>query len=623
VTARSSAGRALRATMFFAPVACIAACNVDPIAENARPAVENRCSTDRDCGSEGVCTNGACYARGSEFDEIVLEIIPDANSTYGGMSFVSVQSGLRRGNLTARTTTLTGPIPFTTQVRINGEELDRNCPYITTGKQSIAARIQFVRTGSVSGVAVADLSKRFTLTVDTEQTASGFSKPAALLPGIYDIHVQPSTTSTCQIASKLWRNVEVGRDGQVDASAPPATLDISASRKLSGSVARKGGNLADWQVDVVDPQDGRIISTSAKLGATSDATPSTNFSVFFHPLEDLGPRPSAIWPGGTGPLIRLRPPKEAVATTPSPTVYFDLNVTDIGATGEVGLDISKIPDASHAVTVKGQVRGITGGEGVRGIVKFLSVSLGGLITSFAPAIPTDGSGFYTAELLPGDYRVIAVPDGADDIVTTGATPPRQWATTSEARQRTITSEPNQVVDLSVLPVRILQGTATAGNFGIAQGANFEATLLGEGSSGVLDGIISPSTSRAPTVLPVDDENGMVSFVGDPGRYSLTLKPAAASNFAWWVVPEMILLQETEPGVVGTMAPKLLYPLRFEGTIAIASPNQASQPLRNATVQAYVRAVSQSGPLVRQVGTARTDDMGRYYLPLPPRFGELR
>lgn len=603
--------------MFVAPLAGVAACNVDPIAENARPAVENRCTTDRDCGSEGVCTNGACYARESQFDEVVLEVLPDANSTYAGMSFVSVQSGLRRGNL-SRTTTLTGPISFTTQVRINGEELDRNCPYITTGKQSIAARIVFVRTGSVSGISAADLSKRFTVTVDTEQSASGFGKTVALLPGIYDVHVQPSTTSTCQIASKLWRNVEIGRDGQVDASAPPATLDISAARKLSGSIERRGANLADWQIDLVDPHDGRVISTSAKLGATTDSVPSTNFSIFFHPLEDSGPQPSKIWPGGTGPLIRLRPPKDAKVADASPTVYFDLNATDIAATGVVGLNMSTIPAAT--VTVTGQVRGVTG-EGVRGTVKFLSVSLGGLITSFAPAIPTDGSGFYTAKLLPGDYRIVAVPDGADDGVTMGTPPPRQWATTSESRQRTITSD--QTIDLPVLPVRILQGTATAGNFGVAQGATFEATQLVEGSSGVLDTIISPSTSRAPTVLPVNDETGMVSFVGDPGRYSLTLKPAAASNFAWWVVPEMILLQETEPGVIGTMAPKLLYPVRFEGTMAIASPNQPSQPLRNATVQAYVRASSQSGTLVRQVGTARTDDMGRYYLALPPRFGDLR
>jgi hypothetical protein len=605
--------------MFFAPLAGIAACNVDPIAENARPAVENRCNTDRDCGSEGICTNGACYARGSEFDEVVLEVIPDANSTYGGMSFVSIQSGLRRGNLSPRTIALAGPIPFTTQVRINGEELDRNCPYITTGKQSIAARIQFVRTGSVSGLSVADPSKR-SLTVDTEQTASGFSKTVALLPGIYDIHVQPSSNSTCPIASKLWRNVEIGRDGQIDASAPPATLDISASRKLSGSVERKGASLADWQIDIIDPVEGRVISTSSKLGATTDSVPATNFSVAFHPLDDAGPHSKAIWPGGTGPLIRLRPPKDAERSTP--TIYFDLVATDIAGTGEVGLDISKIPTARQVVNVSGHVRAVTG-EGVRGTVKFLSVSLGGLITSFAPSIPTDASGYYEAQLLPGDYRIVVAPDGADDTVSMGTPPPRQWATTADARQRTIGTEPGQVIDLSVLPRRILQGTATAGNFGVAQGATFEAMPLVAASSGVLDTIISAPTSQVPTILPVNDDNGEVRLVADPGRYSLTLKPAAASNFAWWVVPEMYLVPETEPGVVGTMAPKLLYPLRFEGTIAIASPNQASQPLRNATVQAYVRAISQSGPLVRQVGTARTDDMGRYYLPLPPRFGDLR
>jgi hypothetical protein len=71
-----------------------------------------------------------------------------------------------------------------------------------------------------------------------------------------------------------------------------------------------------------------------------------------------------------------------------------------------------------------------------------------------------------------------------------------------------------------------------------------------------------------------------------------------------------------PGQGGALDPQLLYPVPLGGTITVTMPDRSSQPLRNATLKAYALTPYDD---VTQVGTARTDDMGRYYLALPPGF----
>jgi len=72
------------------------------------------------------------------------------------------------------------------------------------------------------------------------------------------------------------------------------------------------------------------------------------------------------------------------------------------------------------------------------------------------------------------------------------------------------------------------------------------------------------------------------------------------------------------GPIATINPELLYPVPLEGTVTVAMQDKA-QPLRNATIQAYARTPQGN---VTQVGIARTDDMGRYKLALPPDWGSL-
>jgi hypothetical protein len=601
----------------------LGACSVQTLPDDTRPAVTNSCKTDSDCGSNGICKGGVCYSRSGSIDEVLLEIIPEATSPFGTRSFLSMQDGLRRG-VSNRAITLPRPVSFAVQVQVNAEDLPEGCGYLRTGKTSIAARIQFTRTGSVGGVSVAGLSSRFTFSVDTEQNSSGFSKDMALAPGFYDIYAQPVSSSNCQIASKWWRGVEVAEDSPT--WAPPATLDLPAPLKLAGVVERKNGTLADWQIDVIDPQDGKVISTSSRLGATSEASPLTNFTIYYQPLPFIAPGPAMTGlrrAGAPGPLIRLKPPKDAENTVP--IVYFDLEAAAIGGREQINLIMSRLPTSESLVTVTGQVRGASQ-DGVRSTVKFINTTFHrilGLPAAFGPAVTTDAAGRYTTKLFPGEYQVVVIPEGATDDGSTvpGANADRAWALTQ--RTRTISTDAMQTLDVTVAPPRIIEGVATAGTSDApAQGATLEATPVSASSAGVLRAVISPPITPASASALIKDDSGKFKLILDPGDYDFTLKPAAASNFAWWILPSVTVADEApaQPRLVNA---QLLYPVPFDGTIAVMT-DRTAQPLRNATVQAYATTRSPHGEIVvTQVGAARTDDMGRYYLALPPGFASLQ
>jgi hypothetical protein len=582
-------------------------CNVDTLPDPSRPAVTNTCTTDKDCGSNGVCTSGACYTRNGTIDEVLLEIIPEPNSPFANISFLSMQDGLRRG-APARSIALPGPVTFQAQVQVNGEDLDVACPYLHTGKQSIPARIQYVRTGTVRGLPVSGLSSRFEVTVDTEAVAAGFSKSVSLVPGFYDIYAKPTTPANCPIAAKIWRGVEVGA---VVPSAPPATLVLPTPVSLTGRVTRVGGNLAGWQVELIDRQDGRVISTSARLGVTTDASPATNFALTFQPLDISTTSPNKGQPSASTPLIQMRPPKDAEST--APVVYYDL--MGLTGPGPLNLDISKLP--ATMVTVAGQVQGVDG-EGVRSTVRFVNTSIkdDGLPASFGPATATDASGRYTTKLYPGLYHVVIVPEGSPDDGTTPNSGATRHTAITELNLLKIGADSTQTVDLTAMPIRSIQGVATAGPSGVvAQGANLEAYPLLNSSSDVLTGVLFPTTTLPSASVAVNDTNGHFKLVLDPGYYDFALKPAASSNFAWWIFPSVHVLPEA-PTQVTPFDPQLPYPVPLGGTITVTMPDNTSQPLRNATLNAYALTPYDG---VTQVGMARTDDMGRYYVAIPPDF----
>jgi hypothetical protein len=627
-----------RSALVALALACGApACSVEFRNASAPETVSNSCSVDADCGTNATCTGGLCFSKSGVIDEVLLEVVPDANSSAGGLSFLSMQTGVMQGDR-ARTVALPGQTTFITQVLANGTDLQAaGCKdFVATGAQTIQARIEFSRVGAIGGVPILGLNS-VPVTIDTTMNAGGWNAMASLLPGTYDIYIQPLVADpNCEIAPRILRGVDIP---QVDPSVPPATLALPTPATLYGKVQRtsKPGDttsLEGWTVDVIEPQEGRVISTVAKLGSTLSSM-MTNFVVRYERLAT--PPTSTSTQGSTpaaGPLIRISPPSGM--TDSAPVVYWDLAAADLAGDGHCSLDMSGVPSSSTLVDVSGQILG--NGDAVQGKpvpanLQFYSVSLDGadgLTAAFNRLVATDETGHYATQLFPGQYRVVVIPaasPGANIVappsMVQGSPQPMgaaalPWAIQEE--QWTITAGA-LTLDATLRQKRTVAGSVFAGasTEPDAPGAAINAipTIL-PSQVGALKGALAQ--------VPILPQNASIS-VGpdstfslplDPGDFDISVRTPDSSNFAWWVWPSAHIALPDANDSTTTIEPHIPFPVPLEGVITVPDATGAAMPLRSAAVRAYAKVPSGTG--VTKVGDTRTDDMGRYRLRLPPSFG---
>ncbi|HKQ70858.1 MAG TPA: hypothetical protein VJT73_16040 [Polyangiaceae bacterium] len=623
-------------------VSCVAlatGCSVKVAADAAEPTVTNVCQASSDCGGGAICTAGACYAKSGAIDEVLLEVVPAADSPASGLSFLSVQTGVKQGGK-GRDITLPKATTFPAQVQLNASNIAvayhlETCDKFLGGKPTIPARIRYVRTGSVSGVPLLGLPSTPVIVETvraTNASTGGFTASVSLAPGTYDVYVEPLSTGACTLAPRILRGIDVPTSlSGAGLATPPATIELAPPVALNGVVRRKDASLIGWAVDVIEPQEGRVISTSAPLGATSGLSATTNFVITYQPLavEVGGKRATSSPTIGTSALIRVRPPAEMEAK--APVVYWDLSAVDLHGTGKVDLDMSGVPEPASLVKVKGRVRG-EADAGFPAKLQVFSTNLegaAGLTASFSAVATTDAEGRYEIELFPGSYRVIATPQmmSADLLVTakedgkpSGANALNPWAITE--RQWAVTSASTEQDDLVLYPKRIVQGVARAGiGDALALGATLDAIpAILPGQLGILRGVLAqtPVSPQSASVV-VRSADAQFSLPLDPGDFDISLRPSDASNFAWWVWPAAHIEPSDKSGQALAIQPHLALPIILEGSLqATLDDGVTHSTLKSAAVRAYAKSPSGAG--VVKVGDARTDDTGHYRLLLPASFG---
>jgi hypothetical protein len=626
----------------------ISGCSVAFLAANeAPPDVTNSCKIDADCGADATCTAGTCAAKSGIIDEVLLEVVPDANSPYGGLSYLSLQPGVLHGDR-ARLVPLPGRSSFVTQVLAQGSDLAAsNCPYVSSGPQTIRARVEFTRTGAVGGVPVLGLTN-VPLTIETALTPSGWNACVSLLPGTYDIYIDPVAAAGCQIAPRILRGIDIP---QTDQSIPPATLELPSPGTLNGKVLRMppangtADSLEGWTVDIVEPQEGRRISTTAALGPTLPLSPMTNFVVTYQKLTATSAAaPSQGAPSGAGPLIRISPPAQMAES--APVIYWDLAAADLAGDGHCSLDMSGVPSATSLVEVTGQIQG-TAGDGVmpvRATLQFSSIALDGaqgLIAAFNRSVTTDDQGRYDTQLFPGQYRVVVVPaaTAANDFASTPTVDGHPAPTGAGARPWAILADQWSIGQAPVTLDAVLQRKRTATGYvfaGASQspgapGASLEAIPTVDASQlDTLKGVLARGPILPQNASVLVGNAGQIGLPLDPGNFDLSIRTPESSNFAWWVWPAAHVTLPAGGDDTLPLAPRIPFPVPLEGTITVpeimapSPPNQCTDEmgtpvaLRGAAVRAYAKVPTGTG--VTQVGDTRTDDMGHYRLRLPPSFG---
>jgi hypothetical protein len=594
--------------------ATASACSIQVVPTLQERVATNQCTTNADCGSGATCTTGVCFSNSGSIDDVLLEIVPDAaSSRVGGLSFLSAESGVGHGEQHLDITL--APASFNVQVQVAGADLPSDkCPYVAMRSLSIQATLEFARSSSMGGFAILGLPK-VPITFDTRLQNGSWVRAAALAPGTYDIYIEPKSSPNCAFAPKMLRGVEVSSD--VVGSAPPATLKLPTPLNLSGKVQRYSSNpletLAGWQVDLIEPQDGRVISTSVQWPSGVPAV--TNFSIDYQPVSIMAASSSASNNlAANSPILRIRPP-DAMAFK-APTVYWVLSTIDLNGDGSVSLDLSGLPTSDRLVSVSGRVTGA--GSGVPTALQFLSVSLEGtkgLTASFNQSVTADANGAYTTTLFPGRYKLIAAPNrGLASAGETGVTASTWAITTQEVPVQAGSDQTLDVVELS--PKRVVQASVSAGaRGGPAFGATIEAVpAFLPDNLGVLRGALAqtpilPDTASA-SVSPVD---ASFSLLLDPGVFDLSVRPSDGSNFAWWVSPGVQITAPSAGESLQLPPPHLPYPVALQGKLQGVLDN-GKAPLPNAVVRAYAKVAGGTG--VAKVGDTRTDSAGHYLLALP-------
>ncbi len=587
-------------------------CSVSLRSDKSEAPVTNVCQTELDCGFEGVCVNNACLARRGSIDDVLLEVVPDTSSgiaddsalklltltSTSGLSFLIPQSGIAT-NDRERSVHVPAVAHVVGKVQTLREDAPSCAFWDNSNPGSIRARVTFRRVGMLDGVAVDDV-RSLIAQVDT------FARQAfeaRLLASTYDVYVEPSCPS--EEPPLLMTGLDVG--SPVDLVKPPAVLTLPASRQLSGLITRSNGTLKDWTISLVDPRQGRRISTAQQLGSGSP----TNFSLRYRPVVPMDGRD----PGS--PVIQIAPPSDLSSANSStaPTMYWVLSASDLNGSGKVPLNADGLPTEEQLIEVSGQVRS-PDQKGVMSRLFFFSTSLAnsaGIIANSTVRTDTDEMGHYIIGLLPGDYRVVAVPepsqkptagDAADAAVAATDTASR-WAITE--RRPNFTGSVPQAFDISLDEKIALTGKVTLAPLDIpAAGASLVFTPTDPGRYGSLVNSLARTLVLPTAPSPIKlDATGEFQIALDPGRYDVTIRPEDGSNYGWWVYPGFEVGAQTERRLNATLP----LPVAFDGQVL-----DGAKPVGQALVKVFAKTSSGTG--ATQVGVAHTDDRGRFRLRVP-------
>jgi hypothetical protein len=588
-------------------------CSVKLLGEQSTPSAVNRCDTDADCGSGATCVQNACFSAIGTIDEVVLSIGRDSSTSgtpnlVASSPFLSPQSGVAAGDR-ARAVQLPNLSAFAGVVQIGAASpCQGDGRADSSGAYSIAAHVEFARTGNLGGVPILGIPYD---TTSFDTSSSNYSFGASLVPGTYDVYVEPVCAD---IAPLLISGLDIGET--VDLKAVPAILALPEAKTMTGQVERRdlapSATLDGWTMSLIDAQNGRRVSTIGTLGATDVGDQTTSPKLSYQPvmLASQTGNAAADSTSPTSLLIQIAPPANLVA----PTVYWDLSAANLDASGALALDMTGLPTPDQLVRVDGTVRG--GSKGVPAVLYFFTSQLeqsptaqlaqsAGLIANFSsPQVPTDSAGRYEVMLYPGHYRIVTAP------VAAAASPggPSPWATTEETW--IATGKGPLAHDVALGNKVALTGTAVLSSGEPAAGSSVEAsasldpTLVNTLRSALAKGPTLPASQNAQVA-----DDGTFSLAVDPGKFDATVQPPDGSNLAFWIYPALPI--STSPV---TLSPVLGPPVAFEGQVLDAK----GEPAGRLLITAYAKAPSAA--VVTKVAFGRTDDAGNFKLRIPAAFG---
>lgn len=566
-------------------------------ASSGPPPAQNQCSSNDECGS-GLCEQGACMAPQGEISNVLFEVTPPASSGAGlaGIQFLKTLQ-LSTKSLTSLDLALSPASTVSGTITPNAGIASANaqCSYSLT----------FMPSEHVLGLTAAT----YTATTDSSNAFS-LNMPA----GDYDLYIQPSLLqgapqgSECLVPPtlRLHQTIQSGDVTLPIVLAPPQQLNVDVlwPKDPNHPNDPKAPALTGWTLDVIDPNTQDVLSVPVTLKTTKLACGTDDDVCYPLTLEF-----STVMGGNASTmgheLVRLSPPAGVVA----PTVVMDRSALQVLTTDTVV--INQLTSLPPVVTVEGQVEIGSSPTAARASVTLTSSDLDGVpsgtLASYVHTVETDSAGKFHARVLPGTYKVQAVPDASALAISE-----TEWQVGASP-----TTQAGKVIALA--PAAKLSGSVFTPGGDPLVGASVVATASASatyapGSVGALNAAMGDTSPPPRTANALIDTSGAFNLNVDRGELDVSVRPPDGTGFAWLVRPGV----EVDAAAKNMQRMTAPLPVVYNGAVTV---DQAKVP--GALVRAYLYLSGSGGYAsadgahsVVQIAETRAADDGTFTLLLP-------
>ncbi|HEY3668571.1 MAG TPA: carboxypeptidase-like regulatory domain-containing protein, partial [Polyangiaceae bacterium] len=393
---------------------CVSACDVATVAQVPSNVAQNQCAGDSDCAG-GFCVDNQCQSRAGTLQTVLFQVTPPSDtSVSAGLQFLAklddlpVEGGDLPLNLDAVSQIVGEMLPSPTPPRNCKPKFDDNGSVLAmAGDNSLPGTISLTPSQNVLGL----FSQAAVAQTTLANEKAPFSFSLNVPPGEYDVYYQPQhqPDDSCVVPPRLLRAQTI-KSGLL----PTFVLYVPEPQSFEFHVKWPHGDglLDGWVVDMLDPVSGHVISNRASLAPSNGKKTDYVATVYYLPVEgDTSDQKAQE-------LIRLSPPDDRAA----PTV-----LSSRGALGLFNANLGTLSDFTtlpSKVTVHGQVTALATPKPVAATVTLVATELQGIepgvLASFVRTVTVGDDGEFTVDLLPGKYRVSAVPSVQLDAETTSS-----------------------------------------------------------------------------------------------------------------------------------------------------------------------------------------------------------
>jgi hypothetical protein len=596
----------------------LCACDVATVAQVPSNVAQNQCAADSDCPG-GSCVDGQCESHEGTLQTVLFAVTPPS-----GTSASADLQFLKQVDLP--TTGGDWDLPLDAVSQVVGEMIldpPRKC--ITSfgdvgnllarsGDGSVPGTISLTPSQTALGVFSQSAVAQTTL-VDAMKFSFSMNVP----PGEYDMYYQPARQSNedCIVSPQLRRK-------QMIKPGPKAlsfSLPESSSFEFHVDWQLGDGALDGWTADMLDPISGNVISNRAQLALAPKSKTDYVATIYYLPvIGDTSDQAAQE-------LVRLSPPDVVPAPT-APTVLLSRSALGLFDANKGTLsDFTTLPTKVH---IHGQVTAAATPKPVAATVTLVATSIigiqPGVLASFVRTVTAGDDGQFELDVLPGSYRVTAVPSAQLDTETNSSADSKlaevseDWSVADSP-----IDQAGKVIELSnALPIN---------------GAAFNAS----GSTAVVTALVQAVASTASTQVDVlhqalgeavvvpraatarVEPGGDFGLIADPGTFDVSVRPLAASGFSWLVIPS-VAVGTTGPTSAGAnlKSRALPLPVVYRGTVTLPGAGGApSTTVPGALIRAFVymsAGLYTSEPAkadaVVQVAETRADTNGVFKLLIP-------